>query len=360
MEGTLYASPLDLNTMIAGTPRPIIEGIQLYEHNAAGLIYSFSNTGTLIYANVPEIQKKTNLVWISPDDKVEPVGTDPDNYGCVSLSPDGTQIAMDILNEGNSTDIYIWDIQDSKARRFTFDGKSRDAVWTPDGSHIAFISMRDGVFNSYWKAANGKGDVETLVNSDIYANFPKSWADDGKTLVLHASADEDFNIMKLSLEGDHKLEPLLNGKYDEMNPDISPDGRWIAYSSNEMGQNDVFVCSYPNVEEVKQQISTDGGAEPRWSQKGQKLFYRNGDAIMVVSYETDPTFTVGGKPEIFLRGVPENKIPIFPLWDINGNGSKVLTIRESEDEGHQANTARPKITVVTNWFEELKQKVPVP
>ena len=136
---------------------------------------------------------------------------------------------------------------------------------------------------------------------------------------------------------------------------ISPDGRWMAYSSNEFGKGEVYVRPFPDVNSGgRWQVSTSGGTSPLWSPDGRELFYRNGDTTMAVEVETESTFK-SGKPQTLFRGFQNSP---YAIWDIHPDGSRFLMIKESTVDTSTEDTPRPKITVVTNWFEELKERVP--
>jgi len=163
----------------------------------------------------------------------------------------------------------------------------------------------------------------------------------------------------IMMEGDQQLTPLLQEKYDERQPQISPSGRWIAYVSNESGQDEIYVRPFPAVDEGRWQISTRGGDNPLWSADGRELFYRNGDAVMAVSVNTDPNFshetpeTLFQGTYLYLDGV------VGTLWDISPDGKRFLMQKQSLGESVTEGVSRPKINIVLNWFEELKERVPV-
>ena len=158
------------------------------------------------------------------------------------------------------------------------------------------------------------------------------------------------------MEGDHARKPLLQEKYWEMQARISPDGRWIAYQSNESGKYDVYVRPYPDVNNGKWQISTSGGISPRWSPDGRELFYRSGDAAMAVPVDTEPIFKPG-KPVALFRGTYAGSggTTESTYWDISPDGKRFLMVKNTALTG--TNGPR-KINVVLNWLEELKQRVP--
>jgi dipeptidyl aminopeptidase/acylaminoacyl peptidase len=163
----------------------------------------------------------------------------------------------------------------------------------------------------------------------------------------------------LSMEGDHARKPLLQEKYNELYPRVSPDGRWIAYASNESGKNEVYVRPFPDVNKGKWQVSTNGGDSPLWSPDGRELFYHTGDAAMAVRVETDPTFKPG-KPAVLFRGTYYSPIAGITAWDISPDGKRFLMLKGVPSTAKPAAPEAPgKINVVVNWTEELKQRVPV-
>jgi len=166
------------------------------------------------------------------------------------------------------------------------------------------------------------------------------------------------SIGSLSIEGDHKWRPLLQEKYAEAQPKISPDGRWMAYCSGESGKAEIYVRPFPDVNKGRWQVSTSGGNSPLWSPNDQELFYRNGDSIMAVAVEAGQTFKCG-KPEPLFRGTytPAYGSDTHP-WDISPDGKRFLMMKDVRATP-SASTGPRKISIVVNWLEELKQRVPV-
>ena len=172
----------------------------------------------------------------------------------------------------------------------------------------------------------------------------------------------------MSMEGDREIAELLNDRHWEAEPQISPDGRYVAYQSDESGKGQIYVRTFPDVAKGRWQVSSDGGGSPLWSPDGRELFYLNGDATMSVDVETEPTFKHGNSKILFrgtYRSDTTQKITATP-WDIDPSGKRFLMIKppaattgESTTEGQAAPAPQPKIIIVLNWFEELKKRVPV-
>jgi len=201
----------------------------------------------------------------------------------------------------------------------------------------------------FWKAADGTGQAERLT-TDPSNNSAHSFSPDGKRLVF----SQGNNLSVLSMEGERTSQPLFQRPTHEGYGMISPDGHWIAYGTNESGRQEVYVRPFPNVEEGKWQISSDGGIEPVWHPNGQELFYRNGRAFEVVSIKTEPTFTAGS-PVVLFTGRYTTDTGPTANYDISPDGQRFLMIKAAEEETVQQQT---QINVLTNWFEELKRLVP--
>jgi serine/threonine-protein kinase len=167
---------------------------------------------------------------------------------------------------------------------------------------------------------------------------------------------QSLDIGVLSMEGDHKWSPLLKEKYGECQPRISPDGRWIAYVSNESGEGEIYVRPFPEVNKGRQQVSTGGGGNPLWSPDDRELFYRSGDAVMAVGVKTKPVLGME-TPKVLFRGAYVTAGGVVSTWDISPDGKRFLMIKDPNPAATVAGRPR-KISVVVNWFEELKRRVP--
>ncbi|MFQ5930707.1 MAG: hypothetical protein ACE5MK_13525, partial [Acidobacteriota bacterium] len=229
-----------------------------------------------------------------------------------------------------------------------------DPLWTLDGLRVVFASRREGeAYNLFWKAADGTGQVKRLTTSP-YTERPSSFSPDGKSLVFYEAKPETQNDLHvLSMEGEPTPQPLLQTQFNEFRPAISPDGRWVAYQSNESGRAEVYVRPFPNVEEGKWQISTGEGFSPVWAPSGEELFYRTLESMMVVRIEPEPIFSAG-RPKVLFTG------RYFSTdgrsYDISPDGQRFLMMKEA-GQTEEAST-RDALVVVENWFEEVKRLVP--
>jgi Tol biopolymer transport system component len=365
-ENNLFAVPFNLDTLQAtGASVPMVEGVHRYGPLFVPQ-YAISISGTLVYvptALAAAPQRRT-LVWVDRSGKEEPLAAvQPDAYGAFRISPDGTRVALTV-NTGSKSDIYIWDLVRETKTRLTFDEGSEYPLWTLDGKRIAFSSSRGGMVldDVYWRAADGTGEEEKLGTVPNRSLYPWSWSSDGKTLVLmdqtsRGEAGRVFassHIGALSIEGDRKWGPLLQEKFYEAHPQISPNGRWMAYasSSESGGQPEVYVRSFPEVDKGRWQISANGGNSPLWSRDGRELFYRSGNSVIGIDVQTEPTFKAG-KPKILFQGV-------YLGWDLSPDGKRFLMTKPLASTSAASTAVGPrKINIVLNWFEELKERVPV-
>jgi serine/threonine-protein kinase len=326
--------------------------------------YAVSDTGTLVYmpGRANAAGSGRTLVWVDKEGKEEPLKAPLNAYHYPSISPDATRVALTVGTVGASgnANLWIWDLVRETLTRLTFSKLDLVSIWTPDSKGIVFMSVRDGKAGVYRKAADGTGQEEPLGSVPKGAIFPYSWSSDGKTLVMGESEDlaTKFDISTLSMEGERKFKPLLHEEYAEIQPKISPDGRWMAYTSSESGKNEIYVRPFPDVNKGRWQVSTNGGDSPLWSQDGHGLFYLDGDSVVSVSVETEPTFKPGN-PKVLFRGTYVRSYPADGTpWDISPDGKRFLMMKEPGTVPSAAVGPR-KINIVLNWLEELKQRVPV-
>jgi Tol biopolymer transport system component len=272
----------------------------------------------------------------------------PGRIGTVSLSPDEKRIMLSIANvAGDAADLWLLDVERGVPSRFTFrPGLSRSGIWSPDGSTTVFVSDSRAI---YRKPANGTGQEELLFPIGIN-NCPLDWSRDGKFVVYQSfGGATGSDLWLLPMQGDHKPVPYLQTPFNEGAAQFSPDGRWMAYASNESGQAQVYVQAIP-ASGAKWQISTSGGGQPRWRRDGKELFYISADRkLMAVSVKGDTAFETGAPQPLFELD------PIYPpflgvfVYQPAANGQKFLIL------ANVSGAVTPPITVVLNWQAGLKK-----
>jgi len=335
--GTLMAVPFDLSRFqMTGEPIPVAEDVSLATEGVAQ--FDISRTGSLVYVPGDLQDNGRRLVWVDRKGEEQPLEAPPRNYLNPRISPDGKQVA--VVVQGANDDVWIYDIPRQTSTRLTSQARSLNPIWTPDGKRIIYRSSRAGILNLFWKAADGSGEEERLTVSQSN-QWPSAVSPDGQALAF-VSSGRDLWI--LPLIGERKSRPFQQTRFNENSASFSPDGRWLAYTSDESGRNEVYAQPFPGGGR-KVQISTEGGEQARWARSGE-LFYRNGDKVMSIALTTQPAL-VAGKPRIVFEGRYEG------TYDVSPDGQRFLMIKAGEHA-----TSATQINVVLNWFEELKRRVP--
>ena len=350
---TLLAVPFDVKRLaVVGGPVPIVEGVRETSSSWAGQ-FSISREGTLAYAPGSYSGGERQLVWVDRQGHEQPIGAKPRAYGYPRISPDGTKLAITSSDEEN--DVWTWDLVKETLTRLTF-GPAVELypVWMPDSRRVVFRSSEAGRTDVFRKMADGTGTVEPLTK-DGAGGEPQSISPDGKLLVLRtAQSTSASDLMILPLDGSGPPKPLLaDAKFGELNGEISPDGRWIAYQSNENGV-EVYVRPFPLVDNGRWQVSSGGGSWPMWSRSGRELFFvsttSSPQRLMSVDVQPGAAFTFG-RPKPLFAFTP----PYTPLtgrnFDIAADG-RFLMMKSSATDTSQAS-----LFVVSHWFDELRARM---
>jgi len=350
--GTLMAVPFDAKKLeVSGSAIPILEGVSGLPFMGS-LQYAFSHSGTLYYLTGTGGGDEEQPIWIDREGKESPISQHKRDYFNIRLSPDATRLAAQIFDSTN-TDIWILEIERDMFTRLTVDeAVDRNPVWSPDGKWIVFASNR-GSSNSnlFRQLADGTGEAERLTTSDN-RQTPWSISPDGSILVfeeVHPKTEPD--IMYLQLEGEErKPEVFLATPFVEIQPALSPDGKWIAYASNESGEFEIYVRPFLRPG-AKVKVSTGRAFSPKWSPEGTEIFYRNEDKIMAVSVSVQDDTLRAQNPHLLFE-VKGNAYS--GPFDVAPDGNRFLFYRTAGEAKEQSQQP----TVVVNWFEELKAKAP--
>jgi len=350
--GTLMAVPFNAKKLeVTGSAIPILEGVSGVPPMGS-LQYAFSQTGTFSYLSGAALGMEELPIWIDREGKESPISQHKRDYLGLRLSPDATRLAAQIFDTANS-DIWILEIERDMFTRLTVDETlDRSPVWSPDGKWIVFASERgSSILNLFRHLADGTGEAQRLTTSDN-RQTPWSISPDGSILVFEENHPKtDADIMYLHLDGEErKPEVFLATTFAEIQPNLSPDGRWIAFSSNESGEFEIYVRPFLRPG-ARVKVSTGRAFGPKWSPDGKEIFYRDEGKIMAVPVSVqDDTFRAQNPHQLFeLKGSGYSF-----TFDVAPDGNRFLFYRPAGEVKEQSQQP----TVVVNWFEELKAKVP--
>jgi serine/threonine protein kinase len=346
---TLMARQFDERRLVfAGEAVPAAEQIQTGSNTGLGA-FSVSANGVLLYAG--RAAGDLRLAWFDRTGRRLEVLGDPGDIRSIHSSPDGKKVAVSIA-DSSTTDIWIYDVQRRVRTRFTFDpANDGNAVWSPNGHTIVFRSERKGPNNLYRRAADGSGG-EQLLFADQFEKFPTSFSPDGKHLGYMTFGDPqtgaDVWVLPdpLGPAGVSKPFPFIRSEFWELDPQFSPDGKWIAYASNESGRWEVYIAPFPGPG-GKRQVSAAGGRAHRWRRDGRELFYFGLDhRLMAVGIDGTRGSLEIGKTEALVGGLIADR---GYLYDVSPDGQRLLAAVRPE------NPPQKLLTVVLNWTAGLKR-----
>jgi serine/threonine-protein kinase len=313
---------------------------------------AFSSGGTLVYRSHGPFQR--TFVWVDRKGAEEQLPFPPRRYLEAALSPDGTRLATIVAEKDESVGLLIGDHARGMLTRTPAEGIFQHLAWTPDGKRIALDveNTAQGLGRLNWLSADGSNPPEPLtIEAARQHETPTSFSPDARVLLFDrlsfansGSSNTGWDIFVWPLRGERNAFAFLQTRFDERGARFSADGRWVAYHSNESGRYEVFVRPFPGPG-PKWQISAEGGAEPRWTQNGRELFYRNGDKMMAVEVENKPTFRAGRPRMLFERQFLES-------YDVDLDGTRFLMIKRDPAESGPA-----RVNVILNWFEEVTRRV---
>jgi serine/threonine-protein kinase len=356
--GTLRAVAFDPATLATrGTPVPVVSDVVV--KSTGGVDAAMADDGTLAYVQGAAAggDADRTLVWVDRSGREVPLDLPAGRYFDPELSPDGSRIALAVEAAGN-LDVWVIYIADGRRRRITFGpATDRYPLWTPDGKALVFMSARDGVPAIYRKGLDADLAEEKIFGDPTRTLVPWSWSADGQTLVLSELATTGssfYDVGALTLSGKPVWKSLLGTAFLESQPVVSPDGKWMAYMSNEGGDGGVYVRPFPDVTAGVEQVSTEGGNNPVWPRDGRELLYRNGNEILSVAVELSPTFRPR-TPEVLFMGTYFDEVGT--QWDATRDGKRLLMLKPVASDA--AEVRQNQIVVVQNWAEELKRLVPV-
>ena len=357
-KGTLFAVPFDPGKLeVRGTPSPVLEEVASSTSNGSAQ-FEFSRNGTLVYRSGGGSGLLT-VAWLDGAGKTQPLLAKPGAYGRPSLSPDGQRLALEIT-DASGPDVWVYDWQRDILTRLTFGGLSTSPVWTPDGRYIVYLAP-EGVF---WTRSDGASKPQPLTQSKNRL-VPFSFTPDGKRLIgSQNDPGNGFDLWTVPVESDAaglragKPEPYLLTPFDEREPMFSPDGRWVAYVSNDSGTHQLYVRAFPD-KGGKWQVSSGAAAYPAWARNGHELFFHTADnQMMVANYTVKGDSFVTEKPRVW----SEKRLANFGAvgtknYDLAPDGKRIVALMPVD--APEAQQSRNHVIFLENFSDELRRKVPV-
>jgi Tol biopolymer transport system component len=347
---TLMAQPFNTRHLEAtGPPVPIVEHVAIH----GGInrpMFTASDTGVLVYQTGSSLVGGWHLSWFTRDGKPEGTAGDLDRYFFPALSPDGKRLAVALASEQGTMDIWTLDLLRNTKTRLTFGSSIQSRpVWSADGKTVFYDSNVKGQFHIYAKPADGSGAEQTVLESNDASEYVHSSSPDQRYLLYErVPADRTrTGIWALPLFGDHKPFPVVQTEFNEVEPVVSPDGKWLAYHNDATGRFEVYITAFPGAG-AKWQVSTGGGHVPKWRRDGKELLFLDlSDNLVAVDVNTLGNSPRLGAPHVLFHaaGIQARQ----GAYDVTGDGKKFLVNISDVKEESQP------LTLVQNWTAELRR-----
>jgi serine/threonine-protein kinase len=346
-EGSMWAAPFDLDRLtLSAPPIPLLDGVE----NTDGTVFHFAvaEDGSLVYLPTAAADP-VQLVWIDRTGKETPAGLEPRQYTRFSLSPDGSRVAAAIEERGN-TDIWIGHLARGTLSRLTFDATIETAPrWTPDGRSVVFRSERQGP-GIFIRDAQAAGGIERLTETQGPIHSPAGWTPDGRTLLFALFRSFGNQAIAAVTPPDRTVRVLLDGDFAQVDAQVSQDGRWLVYQSNESGRPEIYVRPYPDIAETRWQVSLGGGTSPRWSRDGRRLFFLGASGVMSVTISPTSRAFTHDSPRLLVQRQTSARVGLD--FDVSSDGQRFLFVTESSADRKPAH-----FVLIQQWAAELRERL---
>lgn len=340
---TVLAVPFDLRTIeLTGAPVAVLEGVALIPQNGLSH-FTVSENGALAFLPSSSAFGEQKLVSVDRSGKTQTIREKLHVRLGLRLSPDGRRIAIGLREAGHAPDIWILDLARGSLSPVTHGPASNfDPIWTPDGKRLLYVSERP-IFDVYARSADGSGKEELVLTSSN-DKYPGSVTPDGKTLLFSTNYDDLWTV---PLAAPKEAKPFLATPFYESDGAFSPDGRWVAYQSDESGKSEIYVRDFPGGGN-RFQASIDGGSEPVWAKNGKELFYRAGKKVISLPVKLGADF-VPGPPKVLFQGDFAEGAQV-PAYDVSPDGQRFYFVQQDPKTQEPA-----RINLILNWSEEVKR-----
>jgi len=356
-DGVALVALFDLGRLeVTGPAVPVLEGVLIGNFNGSAMLaWSASGGGSLIYLHAPGGGSSDNtIVRVSRDGAVTPIDTAWfGEFTSLALAPEGRRLAVG-AGTGSGQNVWVKQLDRGPFTRLTFGGQDRRPAWSPDGRLVAFLRDSGNSSAVFTRPADGSGTDRLLARLDRQIQ-EVTWSRDGRWVLARTDNGTAGagDIVGLRSGGDSAPVPIVASGFTELHPALSPDGRWLAYASNESGVNEVYVRPFPNTNDGRWQVSNGGGIEPRWSHDGRELFYLDGTARLIAAQvRTNPTFAVAGLSPLF--DASGFSLDLFhQAYDVAPDGRSFIFFSPRQQTARRG----PQIVWVDNWFADVRARL---
>ncbi len=353
-EHAILAVPFDVVRLeVTGAPVTLVEHVATMPLTGIGN-FRLSANGSLVYQPEQPIAGRV-LAWVDRSGAETPLPISPRGFSSPRVSPDGKRLAF-AAADGDRHDIWIYEIATDQLSRVTLDGTNRWPLWTPDGRHMTYVSVRGRNQHLVWQPVDGSGPAQSLV-SGTNTVAPGTWTAGNQALIYVDSPPNGLSDVLLLRPGGEPQPQLAVKTTDadrgNRSPTLSPDGRWLAHTSSETGRLEIYVVAFP-ASGSRHLVTSEGGDEPVWRRDGRELFFRHARGLFAVPVRTAEEFSAGKPVRLFDADfVTAGAAVVGDLnYDVAPDG-RFLMVRPSEEE-----KASPHLNVVLNWTSELARRVP--
>jgi Tol biopolymer transport system component len=347
--GGLWAVPFDPDRIVTtGEEKLVVDGVRL-DGKDGNAHFSISETGTLAYISGGLDYFEETLIADRSGSTLVPherlAGT-----GLAQFSPDGARVAL-TMYKGGTFHIGVFDLKRDILDPLTTENDNVWSTWTPDGAQLTYLSTAKGPYSFYSMSANGSGNPEMVLEGEPdFCCEPLKWSPDGSDVLFSKPGAVDNDIWVASPSSDRPATVLVDDRGDQRLPDWSPSGRYFVYQSNQDGIEEIYIRPFPEADTTRERVSISGGRSPVWNRDGATIYYASDKGIMGVSFTegADPGAFTLGRPTLVLEMTGVNVFDVSP-------DEEMFVVNRNPIE-----TFATEINIVLNWFEELKQKVPLP